>query len=240
MCFESISSIYLCKDRSTLTCPKWFSALISLTSSRFTNFPSRSSDLTCRRNAVSNLYVSSATLPHEDWQVSNSSTPINEESKEHTFEKFFRTHFASSNSRTSLRPWLGVNEGSCNHVVITWHSSLFLIYKPMILSVLLMKPTHTQPNSPVISIINRSISALIRSRTWASRASTNSNSCCATDLISNSNRRPTSTCNDLNDAEGRQGGLRAVGVENQWSPRRFQNSHLRPAFNSLVNLKCFA
>lgn len=108
MCFESILSIYLCKDRSTLTCPKWFSALISLTSSRLTNLPSRSSDLTCRPNAVSNLYVSSATLPHEEWQVSNSPTPINEESKEpNTFEKFFRTHFAPSNSRLSLRPCLG-------------------------------------------------------------------------------------------------------------------------------------
>ena len=83
----------------------------------------------------------------------------------------------------------------------------------MIQSYLLMKPTHTQPNSPVISIINRSISALIRSRTWASQASTNSISCCATDLISNSNRRPTNWTN-LNDAEEKPRGLRAVGVEN--------------------------
>lgn len=92
------------------------------------------------------------------------------------------------------------------------YSSLFHIHKPMILSYLLMKPTHTQPNSPVISIINRSISALIRSR-WAKRASTNSISCCATDLISNSNRRPRSR-NMSYDAEERQGREWAVGVEN--------------------------
>lgn len=70
-----------------------------------------------------------------------------------------------------------------------------------------------EDDGPVISIINRSISALIRSRTWASQASTNSISCCATDLISNSNRRPTNWTN-LNDAEEEPRGLRAVGVEN--------------------------
>jgi len=57
-----------------------------------------------------------------------------------------------------------------------------------------------------------SISALIRSR-WAKRASTNSISCCATDLISNSNRRPRSR-NMSYDAEERQGREWAVGVEN--------------------------
>jgi hypothetical protein len=68
MCFGSIYSTISAKDLSTLTCPNWFSALTSI-SSRLINLHSRSSDLTCRRNAVSNLYVSSA-LPRGDRHVS--------------------------------------------------------------------------------------------------------------------------------------------------------------------------
>jgi len=98
-----------------------------------------------------------------------------------------------------------------------------------------MKPTHTQPNSPVISIINRSISALIRSRTRAMRASTNSISCCATDLISNSNRRPLSRSN-INEVDEELEADRAAGVETRWSPLNFIDTHMRQALNSHVNL----
>lgn len=53
------------KDLSTLTCPQWFSALISRLANSLT-YLNVNSDLTCRPIAVSNLYVSSATLPHEE------------------------------------------------------------------------------------------------------------------------------------------------------------------------------
>jgi hypothetical protein len=77
-----------------------------------------------------------------------------------------------------------------------------------------MKPTHTQPNSPVISIINRSISALIRSRTtWAMKTSI---SCCATDsscLLSSINtpiKMMTQPQSDFKEPGW------AVGVESEW------------------------
>jgi len=76
-----------------------------------------------------------------------------------------------------------------------------------------MKPTHTQPNSPVISIINRSISALIRSRTtWAMKTSI---SCCATDsscLLSSINTPNMMTQPQSDFKEP----TRAVGVESEW------------------------
>ena len=140
-------------------------------------------------------------------------SPINAQSKEPILIIFSHTFCFKEYPVEPEIPLLVSMKVYKTNVVVSRYSSLLYFCKPMIQSYLLMKPTHTQPNSPVISIINRSISALIRSRTWASQASTNSISCCATDLISNSNRRPTNWTN-LNDAEEEPRGLRAVGVEN--------------------------
>ena len=122
MCFESIYSIYFNQRPLNPDLSNWFSALTSI-SSRLTNLHSRSSDLTCRRSAVSNLYVSSAIPRPFEWQVSSL---INEESKDPFFEKIFSYTFCFTEYLLNLRgqkwPRWGLL-GSCSDREVFWSNS---------------------------------------------------------------------------------------------------------------------